>query len=565
MSQKILDYFGEYNDEISRASDNTIIGVSINGFTASDNFPVKDIKTASTFRTTQDFKNNIPYYIKIGTGKLDDSLFGISTENAERTQQIETFYNDPTESYYDGQYYSTSSNNTLEQEVNHIYDIDKPLFRVQLGEYEVQNSIKFQSSPEKYTTLQFAVMRRVFNDFVVKLENAQILNTSLRSYNIFSFNAKVEDSLVCKYLGLINDDVDVSQLKAPDSTGFLNYYAIPDGLSYIIYNEGTGKWEKRRCVCAQIRAGKDKDTIYFVTDKNGKYFCQINDLNGKTYQFNFFKNRYYAKYEGSNEENAFTNKLSLGVTDIVKGSFNSTFILRENLFTNGYEYSKDGMTVDYEKPVENVSLTEDYIYCDENNKVLYTYNNGKKLMIYQENNKYFKNIINNVVKFEKEETFSKTGIVENYFLNNVPGFNFDIDKMSLNDRILSFEKIKIRNEYHSENEPILFSNFVSVKPYLRGIFFEDNSLDISDPNKITTLSLNFGYKFKMDPKSFIQKSKFQLEEKKLRPYNKEEEYQYPEDLLEYNVSKFEDKTVSSPTFVKATFTDEQNIIEGFEY
>ena len=71
-------------------------------------------------------------------------------------------------------------------------------------------------------------------------------------------------------------------------------------------------------------------------------------------------------------------------------------------------------------------------------------------MISQENNKYFKNIINNIVEFSIEKTFTKNGIINNYFLKNVEGFNYDSDRMSLKDRILSLEKIKIRNERRSK-------------------------------------------------------------------------------------------------------------------
>ena len=559
MSQKILDYFGEYLDEMSRASDNTLVGVSINGFTFSGNRKNNDKNIESVFRTTKQWGSAIPYYIKIGTGKLDDSLFN-TVEEESSEESMKTFYNDKSESYYDDQYYS-SKRDSVTNEENVITDIDKPLFKSQLSEYEVLNDIKFKSSQKDYTALQFAVMRRMFENFHTHADNVSVLNKD-RKLDIFSFNSDAVLSKVCKYLGILPSE-DLETLQKPANTDFLYYYAYEDGLAYAFYDGN--EWVKRTCkfftndTPIKIRYSKNNSHLYaqFRNDMT----CSIL-LGDETYNVKYVKNNEYYSYVDAEASNLKIS-LNLGVTDITKGSFNSLVVLKENLKASGYEYSDDGCSVDYSKPVDEISLVEDYIYCDEDNEVLYTYNNDKKLMISQENNRYFKNIINNIVEFETISSFTKDGTVDNYYLKGVNGFKFDIDKMSLKDRILSLEHIKIRNEYHSENEPVLFSNFIHYKPYLRGFIYDGDTLDLSSDDNFNII-FNFGYKFKMNPNSYSQKAKALNELKKVRPYDKENDSYYDGELI-YGESEFNGSTILSPIYVESSFTDEQNIIEGFEY
>ena len=564
MHQKVLDYVEEYKDDISRVSDALSIGVSINGITNSEGDVLEDKNIKSRFRTTSNWGTDIPYYVKIGTGKLDDSVFEVNQTNDNENKSIQTFYNDESESYYDDQYWSTHNQKNQLSE-NNIYDIDKPLFKAQLGEYEVLNNINFKYSDKSYTAIQFAIMKRMFKDFDVSTNDICVLNSKIKNLDILSFNvANSDNSRVCNYKGHL---LDGDSLEYPKDTSFLNYYSLEDNVSYMVFNDETEEYELKKCKIfngnyeSLVKAKDKNDFIYF---NNSLGYCTL-FLNEEQFYFNYFKNIYYENYIDNIDAQPTDISFSLGVSDIVKGSLDSTFILRENLFANGYEYSEDGLTVDYSKPVEKVSLVEDFIYCDEKNEVLYTYNGDKKLMIFQENNKYFKNIINNVVAFEKETVFSENGTVDNYYITNVEGFKFDINDMSLKDRILSLEKINIRHPYDSQNEPVFFSNFLNVKPYLRGLFFDGDVLDLSEHSDNSRFDFNFGYKFKLTPKSFIEKSKLSIEEKKLKPYNKDTEEAYENNLLEYNKSQFEGKTISAPKYVKSTFTDEQIIIENFEF
>lgn len=585
MSQKVLDYFENYKDEVSRISDNTKIGVSINGYTNNDEFGVKDKNILSKFRKTKKWGTELPFYIKIGTGCLPDSVFEVKPPK-ENAVTNETYYNDENESYYNHQYYSGLENSSEVPE-DILMDIDKPLFSVQLGEYEILNNLSFQVCPEKtFTAVQFAVMRRVFNNYTILAKDTYVFNKKIKDLNIFSLclnQEYIDYSQTCNYCGEILKKEEINTIKSKDEC--LNYCYCHNeeekyGTSYYVYNDVTKNWEHKECIVSKnsintIKKLKDRyNYIYFIPEykdtEGNKIRTAILFLEDQENEkiFSYYKNLYYNDYIDNDDVNNELNndiELNLNITDMVKGSLNSTFILRENLFSSGYEYSEDGTKVDYSKPVDNISLTEDYIYCDEENEVLYTYNGNKKLMIFQENNKYFKNIINNVVKFEKEKTFSKNGLVENYFLREIDGFNFDVDLMSLNDRILSIEKIGLRNKYDVSNEPVLFSNFQKIKTYLRG-FFCDNENGILDlTNEDNLLSLNFGYKFKFSPQSSIQKSKTLIEEKKLKPYNKEKDEAYEKEELIYGNSTFNGEVVNAPKYIESTFTDEQNIIEGFEY
>lgn len=559
MSQKTLDYFEEYLDEMSRVSDNTKIGVSINGYTSGVN---TDKNILSVFRKTKDYGSGIPYYIKIGTGKLDDSLFIGEDQENNNSEFEKSYYNDASESYYNEQLYSSDDGTVKEAEDTSIHDIDKPLFKAQLSEYEVLNNIKFMSSQTKFTAVQTAVMRRAFEGFKSVIESGKVVSTKYLDTAIFSYDQTHESSFICSFLGELPLGVSLEDIPVPENKSLLNYYVLNNKTSYAFYEQSSNKWVQRNCVFyknAEPSKINNKHTNEIQFRQNGKCIFVLNDV---LCRLNYTQNKYFNEYENAiSNENA-NNSLSLGVTDIVRGSFNSTIILKENLFSSGYKYAEDGLKVDYSQPVEKISLVEDFIYCDDENKVLYTYNGQEKLMISQENNKYFKNIINNIVEFSVEKTFTKNGIIDNYFLKNVEGFNYDSDKMSLKDRILSLEKIKIRNEYKSENEPIMFSNSIHFKPYLRGILCEGDELTLGGDQQFDFI---FGYKFKMNPMSYSQKSLELNEQKKIRPYNKNEETQYEDDTLEFGKSSFEEKVIQPPIYVDSEFSDEQKVIEGFEY
>lgn len=544
-SQKTLDYFEEYHSEIARVSDALKIGVSINGISRDGLNPTIDEAIQSKFRKTRHWGEEAPYFIKIGTGILPDSAFDVGDDD-EREQQPASYYGDD---HYGDAYWSTRQGG--DEKVEPPEDIAEPLFSSVLSEYEID-----RPSPD-WTSIQFAVMRRAFSNFKVD-SDVNVQSTRLKSLDVFSICLDedwAQYSSLCYYCGRTVTTEDLTEQKS----GFLNYYSL-DPQTYV-FSDGEGGWIKKKArvftgSLNSVKTSKDDTYVFFCEDDKAALF-----IKGNFVVLSYFKNVYYPTYEGApaNTKDSFIH-LNLGVTDIVKGSYNATWILREQLETSGYEYTDDGLKPDYTKPVDHVSLVEDYVYCDEANEVLYTYNGDKKLMICQENNKYFKNIINNVVSFTKKSAFTTSGLVTQYYLEGLDGFDFDIDKMSLGDEILSIEEIDIRHPYEQTNEPVMFSNYQTVKLYMRGLFCSDDELDLN-----SGLNFNFGYKFKMNPKSAIQKSRALIEEKNIKPFNKAADTQYEDEILDYGVSSFEGTVVPSPEYIESTFTDEQNVIEGFEF
>lgn len=557
MSQKILDYFGQSLDEMSRISDNAKVGVSINGFAKSQN-PVKDKFIESSFRKTSKWGTDFPYYIKIGTGKLDDSLFSQTSSGEKDTQKDNTsFWNDGSESFYNDQVYNTR--NTVESasaDLDAIYDIDEPLFKAQLSEYESLYGTG-------WTKLQTAIMRRSFNKFIIDGE-VSIFNSNLKNLDILTYCG--EKSKFVKYCGCFNSleeiAVDTTQFKAHNF-----YYASIGKASYAVYNHSTSSFEERKCYIVDSSNMIKNDFtkyIFFINDSTENY-ARVYFSNGKDdyLRFSFIKNKYFESYNGfSDEKTEYYDEISIGVDSILKESFNGTLLLRENIESDGYFYTEDGLSINYDKPTK-VKLTQENIYCDDGNLSLFTYNDGNKVAICQKNNKYFKNIINNVVSFKTESSVSSSGLVEKYFIEGVDGFKFDIDKVSMSDRILSIEKVDLRNVYSENNEHVFFSKTFSTELYLRGIVAEadeNGNADLGD-----TIKFNFGYKLKLNQNSIIEKLKALTNLDVFKPFNSENEVEFSESTLEFGKTKFYGSDLVAPEYIDSSFSEEQNIVEGFTY
>lgn len=558
MSQKILDYFDQNLEEMSRISDNTKVGVSINGFTKSQT-PTKDKYIESTFRKTSKWGTDFPYYIKIGTGKLDEGLFSqVGDEQKSISRDNTSFWNDSSESFYNGQVYNTR--NTAESasaDLGAIYDIDKPLFKAQLSEYESLYGTG-------WTKLQTAVMRHVFNRFIID-EEISIFNSNLKSLDILANCG--EKSKFVKYCGNFNSieeiNIDTTQFKSHNF-----YYASIGKTSYAIYNYNTSKFEERECYIVDSSSTIKNDLakyIFFINDSTENYArVYFSDSDKEDYlRFYFIKNKYFEDYNGfSDEKTKYYNEIPIGVDSILKESFNGTLLLRENLESDGYFYTEDGLAIDYDRPTK-VKLTQENIYCDDENLSLFTYNDGNKVAICQKNNKYFKNIINNVVSFKTETSVSSSGLVEKYFIEGIDGFKFDIDKVSMSDRILSIEKIDLRNVYSESSEHIFFSKTFNTELYLRGIIAEadeDGNVDLGD-----TVKFNFGYKLKLNQNSIIEKLKALTKLDVFKPFNSENEAEFSESQLEFGKTKFYDNNIVAPDYISSSFSEEQNIVEGFTY
>lgn len=557
MSQKILDYFGQSLSEMSRISDNTKVGVSINGFTKSQT-PTVDKFIKSAFRKTSKWGTDFPYYIKIGTGKLDDKIFSqTSSEDDEIKGENTAFWNDASESYFNDQVYNTKNAEDENASSDTIYDIDKPLFKAQLSEYESLYGTG-------YTKLQTAIMRQAFKKFIIDGE-INLFNIQLKNLDVLSYCG--EKSKFVKYCGNFKSfdeiNVDTTQFKSHNF-----YYVSIGNTEYAIYNYSTSKFEERKCYIvdseSQIKTNLTK-YIFFIRDDDMSNYARVYFSNDKNdyLRFNFTKNKYFEEYTGFlGEKTKYYDEISIGVNSVLKESFNGILLLRENLESDGYFYSDDGLSIDYDKPTK-VKLTQENIYCDDTNKSLFTYNDGNKVAICQKNNKYFKNIINNVVSFKLEESVSSSGLVEKYFIEGVDGFTFDIDKVSMSDRVLSIEKVDLRNTYSEKNEHIFFSKTFDTELYLRGIIAEadeNGNVELGD-----TVKFNFGYKLKLNQNSIIQKLKALTKLDVFKPFNSEYEDEFSENLLEFGKTKFYDNEVVAPDYIESSFSEEQNIVEGFTY
>ena len=249
--------------------------------------------------------------------------------------------------------------------------------------------------------------------------------------------------------------------------------------------------------------------------------------------------------------------------ELVPGSFSSMNRVCIPYTAEGFRYNEDG-TISKEK--EKIFLTDDYIFVDDENKSLYTYNiiNNEpvKFAIHQEQNKYFKNIINNVVEYSKEEILTKDGLAENGTFLPVSGFDFDGAKLSLNDRILSLKPIDIRSAYSLYLEPRLFSKYTTIKGTLKGII-SDSEDEATIYGK--TLKWNISNEFNTGIKEYLNRVSFASMLNNLRPANKAEDNVYQDDTLLFDVSSFEEKTLAAPKITKVDVLDKISTENGVTY
>lgn len=252
MRQEILDYFEQYTDDFNRAAESTNIGVAINGFTRADGITSKDENISSRFITTDDWKTSYPYYIKIGRGCLEDIFGERVVEDVDRanTERV-SFYN---RDFYNDGYYSGENSDAISQDnLRHYYDIDDPVFTVQLGEYEVLNKYKFdENSGKLITNIQFSVIKRYLN--MIKQQKVSIINKDFYSTNsIEKFSASYSkikinnvDTLINDYtkdrninycgewVPTLNENNELVYPETPINTNVINIYSI--NKDYIVSN-----------------------------------------------------------------------------------------------------------------------------------------------------------------------------------------------------------------------------------------------------------------------------------------------------------------------------------------
>ena len=246
MRQEVLDYIEQYIDDFGRASENTNVGVAINGYTKADQEISYDDSIGSRFITTKDWNSSQPYYIKIGRGCLEE-IFNKNEEEQEDGRQTErvSFYN---RDYYNGSFYS--GENTEDEDsgiLKHFYDIDDPVFTVQLGEYEVFNKFKFnEQSDDLITNIQFSVIKRQLD--LIKQQQVAIINNDFFELNsIEKFKSQYSKILINDeyvilndyensknfiYLGewipTMNNNGEINYPEEPKNKDIINWYSIND-------------------------------------------------------------------------------------------------------------------------------------------------------------------------------------------------------------------------------------------------------------------------------------------------------------------------------------------------
>jgi hypothetical protein len=228
MVTDILDYFQNYLNELSRASDKVNVGVNIIATTDSSGnvsplgYDYSDPGIKLRFVTTTDWSaSSVPAYVELGTGCLEDLFGGHKViEPQIATAQDKAYYNYDVYDSHDvsdkgpvplasdesyitldqlaeqgitldrdsGGLYSSLDNTTnINGPSNSFEHVDIPVLTYNIGEYEVQRSIKFENyfDPNKlFTTIQFSLIKQQFDIEITGAPLKQVTNNFL-SLKIF--------------------------------------------------------------------------------------------------------------------------------------------------------------------------------------------------------------------------------------------------------------------------------------------------------------------------------------------------------------------------------------------
>lgn len=327
-----------------------------------------------------------------------------------------------------------------------------------------------------------------------------------------------------------------------------------------IYN--IDHFEVALCDISQLLFHFDNSKTYISEREYRTFFGLNSKANNASLENEVYIDRYPFLINEKIESISNTIKLR-DYEDLVPGSYSSMNRVCIPFTAEGFRYLDDG-SISKEK--EKIFLTEDYIFSDDENKVLFTYNmiDGKpiKFAIYQEQNKYFKNIVNNVVKYSKEETLTKDGLIQNGIFTPVSGFDFSGANLSLNDRILSLKPIDIRSAYGLYLEPRLFSKYTTVSGTLKGIIADS---DIEERLYGKVLKWNVSYEFGTGMKEYFNRVSFASVLDNFRPNNNQDEIVYQEEDLVFDKDLFEDKVISAPKITKVDVLNKISTENGVTY
>ena len=327
-----------------------------------------------------------------------------------------------------------------------------------------------------------------------------------------------------------------------------------------IYN--IDHFEVTLCDISQLLFHFDNSKTYISEREYRTFFGLNSKANNASLENEDYIDRYPFLINEKIESISNTIKLR-DYEELVPGSYSSMNRVCIPFTAEGFRYLENG-SISKEK--EKIFLTEDYIFSDDENKVLFTYNmiDSKpiKFAIYQEQNKYFKNIVNNVVKYSKEETLTKDGLVQNGIFTPASGFDFSGANLSLNDRILSLTLIDIRSAYGLYLEPRLFSKYTTVSGTLKGIIADS---DIEERLYGKVLKWNVSYEFGTGMKEYFNRVSFASVLDNFRPNNNQDEIVYQEENLIFDTDSFEDKVISAPKITKVDVLNKISTENGVTY
>lgn len=664
MSQKTLDYVRSYLKDITRLSDASSLGVSINGYTKNDSKVSIDENIDSKFLVSNKWNSSYPVYIKIGTGRNDITI------NTEESKKESTAYTGDVygDAVYGNAVYSTSQNENdadLQDSQNNfnVNDLAKPLFKSYIGEYELLKNVEFNN--EKFTALQFAVMKRSISNLKKSLTTnisknifeKNVLKTFKAAYRMYTDDGNklscVEQTKVVKYLGEWDFDSKGTMPPAVDKANtekIIYYYSIKfncpvlnaTDYDFLVYSSNDKQWKLKKFyftglvgefssndvnINAAISNRKKlklalleklfKNCGWTVSEKTEDGYvksyknkglseenCYLFEYVGQSISLNIPEKTYiglifndgqfdiclfdrslqlakqrisksffvkadqeytYLSLSSTNEGYLLSEclddyKTSFDLnklTNLVTGTFTALFDVKLNYTTTGHKYNEDNSTIDESDSgkVDNLNLTYNYFYPDDSNKKFYTYDkNGTKIAVDQLDNKYFKNIVNNITQFKTVQEVTNEGVIEKGELLPVEGFDFDADSLTLYDRILSLEKVNLRSAQDASLEPTFISKYTEFNGYLHS--WDGSNLTIS-------------YKLFNGVRSKTAKNSFLYEINKLLPYDttdsSSETNTYADDTLVYDESKFKGQTIYSPSIVDLKTYDEDDVDHYIKY
>lgn len=241
---------------------------------------------------------------------------------------------------------------------------------------------------------------------------------------------------------------------------------------------------------------------------------------------------------------------------VTEGTYEFNFTVDPKFIGEGYVYNSDG-TID-RSVVKTFDITKGSIYYDEKNECFYMYSNEykndsrfdnsevKKFAIKFNEQKYFKNVLNTSCVYQVKDTLDagKSTTTSTPTLSPIEDVAFNVDKISIGDRLLQVNSIDLRSIYNRAFEPILFSNYLDIDYNIRGIT-EDGRVYLS-------------YVPRVD--SIVEKNNFNILIKDFMP----SEFKYDEDGASYTSVNYPDETIDfvnddtilyeAPSFTNIRFT-----------